>query len=140
MPWTSELDATAAPRPSARPIGRAMLRGASLSCPNCGKGRLFAQFTKVMPQCAICGEDFSPQRADDAPPYVVIFIVGHIIVASALALEKTLHPPLWLHFSLWLPLTIVFALLLLPPVKGAIVGLQWANRMHGFGSKSEATT
>jgi hypothetical protein len=25
------------------------------------------------------------------------------------------------------------------PVKGAVIGLQWANRMHGFGSKTKPT-
>jgi uncharacterized protein (DUF983 family) len=34
--------------------------------------------------------------------------------------------------SLWLPLVVVLSLTLLPAVKGAIVGLQWALRMHGF--------
>jgi len=32
-----------------------------------------------------------------------------------------------------LPLTLILTLLLLPRVKGALIGLQWANRMHGFG-------
>jgi uncharacterized protein (DUF983 family) len=32
----------------------------------------------------------------------------------------------------WLPLTAILAVALLQPVKGAIVGLQWSYRMHGF--------
>ncbi len=51
-----------------------------------------------------------------------------------LLLEQTLAPPQWLHMALWLPLTVVLSLVLLPSIKGSIVGLQWANRMHGFGS------
>jgi uncharacterized protein (DUF983 family) len=39
---------------------------------------------------------------------------------------------LWLHFAIWLPLTVLLSLALLPVVKGAIVGLQWALKMHGF--------
>src|SRR5690606_33100114 len=31
-------------------------------------------------------------------------------------------------------LTVVLSLVLLPCIKGSIVGLQWANEMHGFGS------
>ena len=32
------------------------------------------------------------------------------------------------------PLAIVLPLALLPSIKGGVVGLQWANRMHGFDS------
>jgi hypothetical protein len=37
-----------------------------------------------------------------------------------------------LHALIWLPLTLALALGLLQPIKGAIVGWQWANYMHGF--------
>ncbi|WP_417812469.1 DUF983 domain-containing protein [Thalassospira alkalitolerans] len=30
--------------------------------------------------------------------------------------------------------TVLLSLYLLPRFKGAIVGLQWAKRMHGFGN------
>lgn len=138
MPWTSEMGALAHPAEERRDLRLAMARGARLCCPHCGKGRLFSNYTVVVPQCAVCGEDMTPQRADDAPPYIVIVIVGHILVGAALALEKGFHPPLWLHFSLWIPLTILSTLILLPPVKGAIIGFQWANRMHGFGGPAGA--
>jgi len=36
---------------------------------------------------------------------------------------------------LWLPLTLVLSLWLLPRIKGALIGLQFARRMHGFGSE-----
>jgi Protein of unknown function (DUF983) len=34
---------------------------------------------------------------------------------------------------LWVPLTIGLSLWFLPRIKGALVGLQWALKMHGFG-------
>jgi uncharacterized protein (DUF983 family) len=37
-----------------------------------------------------------------------------------------------LQLSIYLPLTLVASLLLLQPVKGGVVALQWALRMHGF--------
>ena len=40
--------------------------------------------------------------------------------------------PLEAHFALWTALTLALAFALMPAVKGAIVGLQWALRMHGF--------
>ena len=66
------------------------------------------------------------------PAYLVIVIVGHIVVPTALIIETDFSPPVWLQLSIYLPLTLVLSLLLLQPVKGAVVGLQWALRMHGF--------
>jgi uncharacterized protein (DUF983 family) len=119
---------------AARPLASAMRRGAELRCPACGGDRLFSAYLKVAHTCAACGEELHHHRADDAPPYFTIVIVGHIVVAGALALEQALAPASWVHFVLWIPLTLALSLLLLPRVKGALVGLQWANRMHGFGA------
>lgn len=121
----------------ARPIWRSMLRGAKLCCPNCGEGRLFGSYLKVEHACQACGEELHHQRADDAPPYVVITIVAHVIVGALLWAEVTYQPPVWLHMAIWLPLTVILSLALLPPVKGALVGLQWALRMHGFGGEDD---
>ena len=77
-------------------------------------------------------------RADDAPPYFTILIAGHIVIPLLMAAELAYTPPIWLHLLIWVPLTAVLCLLLLPRVKGAIVGLQWAQRMHGFGQDDGA--
>lgn len=132
MPWTSDAE-TATPRS----LKAAMLRGLACRCPNCGKGRLFSRFLAVVDHCEVCREDLSHQRADDAPPYVVIFVVGHVVAALMLVTERSFHPAMWVHLALWIPLVIILALVLLPSIKGAIVGLQWANRMHGFGGERE---
>jgi uncharacterized protein (DUF983 family) len=59
------------------------------------------------------------------------------VVSLLLAVEMAYRPPLWLHAALWLPLTIILSLVLLPPVKGTIVALQWALFMHGFDPDSD---
>ena len=120
--------------PGKRDVRQAMWRGFRETCPHCGKGRLFGRYLKVVPRCESCGEDMSHQRADDAPPYVTMMIVGHLLILGVALLEDTYAPPTWVHLAIWLPLVVVLSLALLPRVKGAIVGLQWANRMHGFGS------
>lgn len=117
-----------------RNLADALLRGARRKCPACGSGRLFRAYLKVADRCPDCSEALHHHRADDAPPYVTIVIVGHVIVAGVLTLEQAFAPPQWLHMALWLPLTVVLSLVLLPCIKGSIVGLQWANEMHGFGS------
>lgn len=120
-----------------RPLMPAMLRGARGRCPACGEAALFDGYLTVRHSCSACGEEFHHHRADDAPPYFTILIVGHIIVSLVLAVEVAFVPPLWLHAALWIPLTIASSLVLLRPIKGAIVGLQWALYMHGFDPDAE---
>lgn len=115
----------------------ALFNGLRRKCPACGKGNLFTNYISVRPRCDFCGQDLHHQRADDAPPYFAIFIAGHIVVPLLLITEKRWAPPLWLHFSIWLPLTALLVVWLLPRVKGATIGLQWAFSMHGFGTGQE---
>ena len=121
-----------------RPIFRSMLRGFLNRCPACGKGRLFAGYLETMDRCDQCGEALHHHRADDAPPYFTILIVGHLIVAGVFASEKLWAPPIWLQMTIWLPATLILSLALLRPIKGAIVGLQWALYMHGFDPDAPA--
>ncbi|MGE5259912.1 MAG: DUF983 domain-containing protein [Actinomycetota bacterium] len=119
-------------RKSDRPVFQSLLRGATLKCPACGVGALYRRYLKVADTCPNCGEELFHHRADDAPPYFTVVIVGHIVVALVLLVEMAYRPPLWVHAALWLPLTLILALVFLPPIKGALIGLQWALRMHGF--------
>jgi len=91
---------------------------------------------KFNDHCARCGEAFHHHRADDALPCVVITIVGHIVVGLMLVVEKAYGLNVWIHMAIWVPLTIVPALAMLQPVKGAPIGVQWALRMHGFNPNS----
>jgi len=111
---------------------QAMARGARGRCPHCGEGGLFRAFLKVSDRCTNCGEELHHHRADDFPAYLVIVIVGHIVVPLVLAVETQCAPPYWFSMTLWPSLTAVLSLALLQPVKGAVVGLQWAMGMHGF--------
>ncbi|OYX13444.1 MAG: hypothetical protein B7Z15_07230 [Rhizobiales bacterium 32-66-8] len=115
-----------------RSVGTALARGALCRCPKCGKGRMFKSYLKVVDACAVCGEELHHHRADDAPPYAVITVVGHIVVPLLLIMEEVYRPAVWLHLVIFLPLTLLLSLVLLPPIKGALVALQWALRMHGF--------
>ena len=121
-------------RSEPRAIGPAIRRGFSLRCPKCGQGRLFRAYLKVADRCQDCDEDFSHQRADDAPAYITIFIVGHFIVAGILAGDDVWpDSPIWLVALLACAAATLASLWLLPRVKGALIGFQWAMRMHGFG-------
>ncbi|MTH33947.1 DUF983 domain-containing protein [Paracoccus limosus] len=121
--------------PSAdRNVKQAMLRGATRRCPACGKGPLFSGYLKVRDHCEHCGEDLSHQRADDGPAYLTILIVSHLGAPLLLAIYMAYRPSpisMLIGFSLG---AVVLCLALLPVIKGAMVGLQWARRMHGFGA------
>jgi uncharacterized protein (DUF983 family) len=119
-----------------RDVWTALKRGFRGRCPRCGEGKLFRAFLKVDDHCSVCELDFTPHRADDLPAYLVIVIVGHIVVPLALMIETNYSPPVALQLAIYLPLTFFASLALLQPVKGAVVGMQWALRMHGFDEKN----
>lgn len=136
---TVHLNNAAAPT-AKRDTMRAMWRGARHTCPNCGTGSLYARYLKVRDHCTSCGEALHHHRADDAPPYFTIFIVGHIAVAGVLAMEQAMKPSVWLHIVIWMPFVVICSLAMLPRIKGALVGLQWALRMHGFADDEAPAT
>ncbi len=107
----------------------AVLRGWTGCCPRCGKGGLFRSYLKMRSHCPACNQALEPYRADDAPAYFTIFIVGHIIVPLVLLVERWGdQPPLWFHALLWLPLSVALALYLLPHIKGAVIAMLWSHR------------
>jgi uncharacterized protein (DUF983 family) len=122
----------------ARPLLQAMWNGFCGKCPKCGEGKLFSAFLKVAPACSRCGEEFHHHRADDLPAYLVVLIVGHVIVGAFMGFEASSTLSTWQHLAIWAPLTIVMAVGLLRPTKGAVVGLQWALYMHGFSGEDDA--
>ncbi len=100
-------------------------RGLRLRCPNCGEGHLFAGYLKVAPHCPVCGQDNSAYPADDAPPYLTLFLVGHLLLPFMFWTDSAWAPPLWVQFSIWLPLVAIVSIALLPFMKGAVVGFAW---------------
>ena len=101
-------------------------------CPRCGEGKLFGKWLKVNSQCSVCEQELHHERAQDFPPYIVIMIVGHIVVTALMIVEARVDLSLQTHLLIWIPLTVVLSLLLMQPVKGGVVGMQWAVKMFGF--------
>ncbi len=120
---TSERDAT-----------RAMLRGWRLRCPRCGSGPLLRGYLKVRDACPVCGEDLHHHRADDGPAYLTILIVGHLMAPLMLLVFTRWRPEPLVLASTFTVGAVALSLFLLPRLKGVIVGIQWARRMHGFGA------
>lgn len=110
----------------------AIRKGFRRRCPNCGTGHILRSYLKLRDHCPVCREELFHARADDGPAYLTILFVGHLMA-----------PALHIAFVTWRPepLTLItifsigcigLSLYLLPRLKGAIVGFQWARRMHGF--------
>jgi uncharacterized protein (DUF983 family) len=116
----------------AMPSGQAMLNGLRGRCPACGRGAMFRKFLKVNDACPDCGEELHHHRADDFPAYLDIAIVGHILVPIVLAVETATVWPFWVAMTLWPAVALGMTMALLQPIKGAVVGMQWALGMHGF--------
>lgn len=102
-------------------------RGLALRCPNCGEGRLFHRFLKVAPACSACGSDNTIYPSDDAPPYLTILLVGHVLLPFLFWSDRAWEPNIWLQFAIWLPLLAGVTIGMLPFVKGAVVGYAWAT-------------
>ena len=64
----------------------------------------------------------------------------NIVVPIILWIETDYSPSVPLQLSIYLPLTLILSLVLLQPVKGAVVGVQWALRMHGFDENNPEGT
>ncbi|HEY0122506.1 MAG TPA: DUF983 domain-containing protein [Rhizobium sp.] len=126
------------PDEAERPLGRSIMRGAMNRCPRCGTGKLFRAFLKPVDRCAACGEEMFHQRADDLPPYLVILVLGHVVVGGYMMTDMAFHLPIWAHLAIWAPITVITALAVIQPIKGGVIGLQWALRMHGFGGHDDS--
>jgi uncharacterized protein (DUF983 family) len=122
MSWRPDRRASA-PSWTLPPLGTALGRGLLNRCPSCGQTRLFDGYLRVTAVCSNCGAPLGLARADDAPPYFTILIVGHIVVPLMLWMQMATDPPDWLLAAIFLPLTAMLCLALLRPVKGATVGL-----------------
>lgn len=119
-----------------RDVRAAMIRGWRCKCPNCGNGPMMKAYLKVRDACPVCDQELFHHRADDGPAYLTILIVGHIMAPLMIWVFTEFRPePMVLATSFTVG-CVALSLYLLPRIKGAIVGLQWAKQLYGFGPSS----
>lgn len=113
-------------------LAEGLARGLKERCPQCGAGKLFRAYLKVDSPCGACGHDNGQYPSDDAPPYFTILLVGHLVVAPMLFLPFIWTWPVQWVLAITLPTVGALTLALLPRVKGAVIGVQWAiHRTEG---------
>ena len=116
-----------------RLVKPALIKGWHRRCPNCGSGPMMKGYLKVRDTCPVCDEALHHQRADDGPAYLTILIVGHILGPLMLWGFVEFRPDPWVLVAVFSVASVAMSLYLLPRLKGAMIGFQWAKRMHGFG-------
>jgi uncharacterized protein (DUF983 family) len=116
----------------------ALRKGWRGKCPACGRAPMMQGYLTVRHNCPSCGEALHHQRADDGPAYLTILIVGHLMAPLLMWVFTTFHPEPSVLIAIFSTFTVVTSLYLLPRIKGAMVALQWAKRMHGFGMMDQS--
>ncbi len=102
--------------------------GLSGRCPRCGDGHLFSGFLALRPSCEACGLDYASFDSADGPAFFVMSIVGLVVVGLALWMEITFEPPMWVHALVAGGLSVGLSLVLVRPLKGLLIALQYANK------------
>ncbi len=123
--------------PAPRDMRSALYKGLRRRCPKCGAGPIFDGYLSVRKTCQVCRQDFSGARADDGPAYLTILLVGHIAAVAMHIIYFRWQPEPLIFFTILAVGSIGLSLYLLPRFKGAIIGFQWARRMHGFRNDAD---
>lgn len=113
-------------------LGGALLRGLRGRCPRCGGAPLFRTWLKPREACPACALDLTPQRADDFPAYIAIFLTGHLLAPVIIFMVLEFALSTVQMAAIILPLALGMILCLIQPAKGAVIAVQWWNGMHGF--------
>ncbi len=114
--------------PPPRDTWLAVRRGLRLRCPACGHGKLLRGYLSPADACTACGEPTGEVRADDAPAWATILLVGHLISPAFFLFATQDAGASWMAFILIASLVVGLTLFLLPRMKGLFVGVIWASR------------
>ncbi len=133
-PQPSDENSKRSSLPRGYPPQSAFRSGLACRCPRCGEGKLFAGFLTVAPHCTVCDLDLGKQDSGDGPAIFIIFILGAIVVPLVFWFEFAYEPPFWLHMVIWMPVILGGALLMLRPMKGVMIALQYRHKASDTGT------
>ncbi len=111
-------------------VWRAVKAGLRGRCPRCEKGTLFSGFLQQVEHCPICGEYLGRYNVGLLLPFVVITIVTHVIIFVMLDMELNRRGSPLLYLGALVPISVAVPLLIIRPVKGALIGLFWARGLN----------
>ena len=102
-------------------------------CPRCGIGPLFRGLLEIRETCPHCHLDLRQSDSGDGATALVIMALGAVLIGLVFWVEFRFLPPLWLHAILWPVVAVPLAILMIRPVKAALVALQYRHRSHEMG-------
>jgi uncharacterized protein (DUF983 family) len=94
---------------------------------------LFKGVLTLQPACPVCGLDLRQSDTGDAGAVGVIMVLGAIVLILAFWVEFRFEPPLWVQAIIWPVVTLPLAILLMRPVKAALVAAQFRHRPNEMG-------
>lgn len=111
-------------------------RGLAMRCPSCGRRSAFDGYLHVHDVCEDCGAHLGAYPSDDAPPYLTLVIVLHIVIGLLVVVDRGGATSSFTLLAIFLPLTVILTLALLRPIKGLTLA---AMMKVGFGIKTNTT-
>jgi len=102
--------------------------GLRCRCPRCGEGPLLKGFLTVRENCSVCGLDYGFADPADGPAFFGMTLVGTVGMALFMWFEFSVHPPVWVHFVVTMPLLVSACLAVLRPLKGWMVSEQYIHK------------
>ncbi|RUT32633.1 DUF983 domain-containing protein [Arsenicitalea aurantiaca] len=109
--------------------GRAIWNGFKCRCPRCGAGKLYPKFIEQVAVCKVCGEPLARYNVGLFLPFIMIMIVAHVLIFVMLEMELSGRSSPAAYLMVMVPLSVLVPLLLLRPVKGAIIGFLWSRNL-----------
>ena len=119
--------------------------GLACRCPRCGKGALFKGYLTLRTECPECGLSYGFADPADGPAFFVMTAVGLVGMILLMAFDFIVHPPIWVHAVVTLPILVAMCMGCLRPFKAWLVAEQYVHKAappewasigkHGEGSK-----
>ena len=113
----------------------ALFNGVGLTCPRCGKGRLFSSYLKRVDACPHCRESFVGLDADDGPAWLTIVLSTHAFGPVFMLLDQQASLSIAAETGLGVAALTALVLFLLPRAKGLFVAqMWWLERRPGLAA------
>ena len=98
-------------------------RGVCGRCPQCGAAPIFDGYLKVHKTCLHCAAPLGDMPADDAPPYVAMLVVLHLVALFVVLFFSGYYQPSLLTCGVMLLALAAACMIALRLAKGAIIGI-----------------
>ena len=102
--------------------------GVRCRCPRCGVGPLFQGYLTIRKECTNCGLDYGFADPADGPAFFVMTAVGLVGMILLMAFDFIVHPPIWVHAVVTLPILVAMCMGCLRPFKAWLVAEQYVHK------------